>query len=170
MYPLTTQLHLDRHKVLWKLYSALNPLALWHSFTPQVHRAAFAAHRLESKELTSSYLSKQLSSSRSLAKSVPNYPQHREALFLPCSAPPKASVVPSVPHRRQRHPLGLNRMSRLLEQHGELTAHPCMTAGLSLVLERQILVKSTSPSVNRCCTLGDLLQAVSSPVTPCAKA
>lgn len=63
-------------------------------------------------------------------------------------------------------------MSRLLEQHGELSARLCVTAGLSLVLERQILVKTkiTNPSVNRCCTLGDLLQAVSSPVMLCAKA
>lgn len=75
----------------------------------------------------------------------------------------------SVPYRRQHHPLALDRMSRLLVQHGELSAL-CARAGFSFVLERQISMKSTNLGVNHCYTLGYLLQAMSFLITPCAKA
>jgi len=75
-----------------------------------------------------------------------------------------------LPHSRQHHPWGLDGMSRLLLQHGELSARLCVGAGFSFVLERQIWGKSTDLTVNHCYTLGCLLQAMSSLIVPSAKA
>ena len=58
----------------------------------------------------------------------------------------------------------------MLVQHGELSARLCARAGFSFGLERQILVKSTNLTVNRCYTQGYLLQAMSFLITLCAKA
>lgn len=90
MYPLTTQLPLDRHKVCWQWCSALIALALRCSFTLQVQIAAFASHPLERQQMTNSYLPEPLRRPRSLATSGHNYLPPRRALFLLRSDPAEA--------------------------------------------------------------------------------
>lgn len=170
MYPLTTHSYIwTDAKYLWKLYSALNSLALWLSFTPQVQTASFSAHSREPRG-EQQLPPRAAVSSRSWVCSVCSSLRHEEKLLSARLRAAQCLVSRCTVLYRSRHYRWVGMSSHDGWCSTGSSPPLCSREGVSMELERQILVKSTDLAVNQGSVLGYLLQAMSLLVIPCARA